>query len=140
MAETIEWVLADGSDGIFIAVAADYVSELRVNGQPLTQVRLGLRQQNARPKNRGNTAQHVSFVVTKAPVASAALAKQYVVDQANNMAVVARTHELLSGVFGALTWELVDAALESHDLHQIGTTVVARYSFIGGELTTEVAP
>src|SRR5687768_13159624 len=112
MAETIAWQKADGSDGLTLVGASDCLNGLRVNGQPVVQVRTALRRPAAKPINRGNLANRVSFSVKYAPAASHEAARQAAATLKAALQAKLATHALLEGVFGAFTWQLSDAALE----------------------------
>lgn len=132
MNETIEWQEADGSNAVEIAGIADAISDLRVSGQPLVQIRQGLRQPAARPKNRGNLVNRLSFSVTYPPEATVLAAKQAIATRTAALLAAQATREQLVGEFSTLTWELSDAALESYEFSQIGVTVIGRFTFAGG--------
>lgn len=135
MAETIQWQTAAGGSAIDIAEAADRVSDFRVNGTPLLQPFQGVRAATVRHKGRGNLATRISFLVTYAPAATAEAAKLAAVARLQELQPTFLTHELLEGVFGSSTWQLADAALESVEFSQTGTTIFGRFSFVGGALT-----
>lgn len=135
MSETIQWQTAAGGSAVNLAVAADAISAFRVNGQPLTQAVGGIRAATMQHIGRGNLSTRVSFLVTRAAAASPVAAKTAIATETAALQATYTTHALLEGVMGALTWQLLDAALESFELWQNGATVYAQFSFIGGEFS-----
>jgi len=137
MNTTIEWQDSDGANAVALLGTTDGVNNYSVNGQAQVQVRTALRLSAAKPTNRGNLVNRVSFAVTYAPAASALAAQQAVATKTAALLGAMVTHCLLEGVFSTFTWQLADAALESYEFLTHGLTVYGRFSFIGGAYTGE---
>lgn len=135
MSDTIAWQTAAGADDVAIAGASDYIGGFAPQVSQLIQLAEGVRSAHAQPLNRLNLRTRLSFSVTYAPAASASAAREDIAQLAAALAAAADDHELLEGVFGSVTWQLADAALESVNFDQLGLTVRAHYTFLGGALT-----
>ena len=135
MSDTIAWQKVDGTGDVAIAGASDYIGGFAPNLTQLVQVAEGVWSANAQPMNRLNFRTRLSFLITLAPAATAAAARAAIATQSAALATAAVDHVLLKGVFGAVTWQLANASIESVDFESIGITVRARYVFVGGAFT-----
>jgi hypothetical protein len=119
-----------------LAVAADYVSNWRLELVRLSQAFAGLRAANVKTYDRRNTSHTLAFTVTRAPVASAKLALAFLGTHQRDLDAITGVADIVVTLTPATasTITLKNATLTRAAGRVVGCTTIFDYELTAGLL------
>lgn len=122
--------------GISLAVVADHLSGVALDGMRLAQVAQGLRAANAKVYDRRNASHTLHFTNTRAALSTILAAEQFMFDHqlALDAATIAADVTITLGTGGPV-YTLHDATLVSVKGRHTGVTTIHDYELQGGLLS-----
>ena len=124
--------------GVSLAVVADLLSGISLDGVRLAQVAEGLRAANAKVFDRANARRTLRFTNTRAPLATVAAAEVFLFSHqlALDAATVTADLTISIGATSPTVYTLKNATLQAFRGRIIGCTTIHDYELTGGLLTT----